>query len=54
MLTLRKPEVNTTKRFFMAVPNAFVVSGTNENPYDNIVLKPQYPLTVVETLNPQP
>ena len=48
----QSPAPNTTVRFYMAVPNAFEISGENANPYDNIVLTSQFPLTVGQTLSP--
>ena len=46
LTVFERPPPNATVRFYMAVPNAFEIAGSNQNPYDNIVLTSQYPLTV--------
>lgn len=46
------PPENATIRFFLAVPNAFTINGTNDNPYDNLLLFPREPLLDGQLLSP--
>ena len=46
------PPPNAIVTFYMEVPNEFSIAGTNENPYDNILLFPKFPLSPGQFLSP--